>query len=133
MFSRLERLSSETVNQSLLPPSNLSKWCSRGKPQALRESIGPLINDFPCLDKNAHDWGEARRDATRKLTQKLEPKRSYNRYLFIASRALRRSLKDDKRLLAERRDAMDLRFAKWTVSFGFGLRSLTGRVRIVFG
>ncbi|PSR82328.1 mitochondrial ATP synthase epsilon chain-domain-containing protein [Coniella lustricola] len=38
---------------------------------------------------------------------------SYNRYLAVASRVVRRSLKDDKRLLAERRGEMELRFAKW--------------------
>jgi len=41
---------------------------------------------------------------------------SYNRYLAVAARAVRRSLKDDKRLIAERRGDTDLRFAKWTVS-----------------
>lgn len=41
---------------------------------------------------------------------------SYNRYLAIAARVVRRSLKDDKRLAAEKRGAMDLRFAKWNVS-----------------
>ena len=40
---------------------------------------------------------------------------SYNRYLAVASRVVRRSLKDDKRLQAERRGEMDLRFAKWEV------------------
>ncbi|CAJ2511037.1 Uu.00g066620.m01.CDS01 [Anthostomella pinea] len=38
---------------------------------------------------------------------------TYNRYLAVASRVVRRSLKDDKRLIAERRGEMDLRFAKW--------------------
>ncbi|KAI1341667.1 mitochondrial ATP synthase epsilon chain-domain-containing protein [Xylariaceae sp. FL0016] len=38
---------------------------------------------------------------------------SYNRYLAVASRVVRRSLKDDKRIAAERRGEMDLRFAKW--------------------
>ncbi|EME47328.1 hypothetical protein DOTSEDRAFT_69304 [Dothistroma septosporum NZE10] len=38
---------------------------------------------------------------------------TYNRYLAVASRVVRRSLKDDKRLQAERRGEMDLRFAKW--------------------
>lgn len=42
--------------------------------------------------------------------------RSYNRYLAVAGRVVRRSLKDDKRLAAERRGDMDLRFAKWEVS-----------------
>lgn len=41
---------------------------------------------------------------------------SYNRYLAVAARAVRRSLKDDKRLAAERRGDSDIRFAKWEVS-----------------
>ena len=41
--------------------------------------------------------------------------RSYNRYLTVASRVVRRSLKDDKRLIAERRGESELRFAKWEV------------------
>jgi len=40
----------------------------------------------------------------------------YNRYLAVAARVVRRSLKEDKRLQAERRGEMDLRFAKWEVS-----------------
>ncbi|KAJ9137011.1 hypothetical protein NKR19_g8323 [Coniochaeta hoffmannii] len=39
---------------------------------------------------------------------------TYNRYLTVAARAVRRSLKDDKRLVAERRGETDLRFTKWT-------------------
>lgn len=42
--------------------------------------------------------------------------RSYNRYLGIAARVVRRSLKEGPRLQAERRGEMDLRFAKWQVS-----------------
>ncbi|KAL1306491.1 hypothetical protein AAFC00_005186 [Neodothiora populina] len=38
---------------------------------------------------------------------------TYNRYLTVAARVVRRSLKEDKRLLAERRGEMDLKFAKW--------------------
>ncbi|KAF2432305.1 hypothetical protein EJ08DRAFT_732709 [Tothia fuscella] len=38
---------------------------------------------------------------------------SYNRMLAIAARTVRRSLKDDKRIVAERRGEMELRFAKW--------------------
>ncbi|KAK3192459.1 hypothetical protein K4F52_001672 [Lecanicillium sp. MT-2017a] len=38
---------------------------------------------------------------------------TYNRYLAIAARAVRRSLKEEKRLVAERRGEMDLRFVKW--------------------
>lgn len=41
---------------------------------------------------------------------------SYNKYLSVAARVVRRSLKDDKRLQAERRGEMELRFAKWSVS-----------------
>ncbi|CAK7566587.1 MAG: hypothetical protein SEPTF4163_004535 [Sporothrix epigloea] len=38
---------------------------------------------------------------------------SYNRYLSIAGRAVRRSLKEDKRIAAERRGNLDVRFSKW--------------------
>ncbi|KAI1162679.1 mitochondrial ATP synthase epsilon chain domain-containing protein [Nemania serpens] len=38
---------------------------------------------------------------------------TYNRYLAVASRVVRRSLKDDKRVAAERRGETDLRFTKW--------------------
>ncbi|GES66390.1 mitochondrial ATP synthase epsilon chain-domain-containing protein [Aspergillus terreus] len=38
---------------------------------------------------------------------------TYNRYLAVAARAVRRSLKEGPRLAAERRGQMDLRFAKW--------------------
>ncbi|PGH23170.1 hypothetical protein AJ80_02807 [Polytolypa hystricis UAMH7299] len=38
---------------------------------------------------------------------------TYNRFLAVAARTVRRSLKEDLRLLAERRGEMDLRFAKW--------------------
>ncbi|KAL2222399.1 mitochondrial ATP synthase epsilon chain domain-containing protein [Thermoascus aurantiacus ATCC 26904] len=38
---------------------------------------------------------------------------TYNRYLAVAARAVRRALKDGPRLQAERRGQMDLRFAKW--------------------
>ncbi|KAH6661497.1 mitochondrial ATP synthase epsilon chain-domain-containing protein [Plectosphaerella plurivora] len=38
---------------------------------------------------------------------------SYNRYLAVAARAVRRSLKEDKRIVAERRGELELRFSKW--------------------
>ena len=41
---------------------------------------------------------------------------SYNRYLAVAARVVRRSLKEGERLKAERRGEMELRFAKWEVS-----------------
>ncbi len=49
---------------------------------------------------------------------------SYNRYLAVAARVVRRSLKEQPRLQAERRGEMDLRFAKWTVSFTMAGRRL---------
>ena len=39
----------------------------------------------------------------------------YNRYLAVSARVVRRSLKEEKRLQAERRGEMDLRMAKWAV------------------
>jgi F-type H+-transporting ATPase subunit epsilon len=42
---------------------------------------------------------------------------SYNRYIAVASRVVRRSLKEDKRIIAERRGESELRFAKWEVSY----------------
>ena len=45
---------------------------------------------------------------------------SYNRYLAVAARVVRRSLKEETRLKSERRGLMDLRFAKWEVSFSPG-------------
>ncbi|CEI63942.1 hypothetical protein FVEN_g9236 [Fusarium venenatum] len=38
---------------------------------------------------------------------------TYNRYLAVAARVVRRSLKEDKRIIAERRGEMDLRVSKW--------------------
>ncbi|KAI9803535.1 MAG: hypothetical protein M1825_001878 [Sarcosagium campestre] len=38
---------------------------------------------------------------------------TYNRYLAVAARVVRRSLKEQPRLQAERRGEMDLKFAKW--------------------
>ncbi|KAF2268903.1 hypothetical protein CC78DRAFT_454127 [Lojkania enalia] len=38
---------------------------------------------------------------------------TYNRYISVASRVVRRSLKEEKRIGAERRGESDLRFAKW--------------------
>ncbi len=40
---------------------------------------------------------------------------SYNRYLAVAARVVRRSLKEEPRLRAEKRGDMELRFAKWQV------------------
>lgn len=39
---------------------------------------------------------------------------SYNRYTAVAARVLRRALKEEKRIIAERRGESELRYAKWT-------------------
>ncbi|KAJ5591478.1 uncharacterized protein N7459_001847 [Penicillium hispanicum] len=49
---------------------------------------------------------------------------TYNRYLAIAARTVRRSLKETPRLNAERRGLMDLRFAKWEDGKQGDVRSL---------
>lgn len=85
---------SRTTIQPNNPPQTPSKWFSRGKQPALRERIS-----------------SAELSETTKLTSCC----SYNRYLAVAARVVRRSLKEDKRLAAERRGEMDLRFAKWEV------------------
>ncbi|EFX05312.1 mitochondrial ATP synthase epsilon chain domain containing protein [Grosmannia clavigera kw1407] len=38
---------------------------------------------------------------------------TYNRYLAVASRVVRQSLKEEPRLAAERRGQVDLRIQKW--------------------
>jgi hypothetical protein len=42
---------------------------------------------------------------------------SYNRYIAVASRAVRRSLQEDKRIAAERRGESEMRIAKWEVRY----------------
>ncbi|CAF9943738.1 MAG: hypothetical protein ALECFALPRED_001180 [Alectoria fallacina] len=44
---------------------------------------------------------------------------TYNRYLAVAARVVRRSLKEGERLKAERRGEMELRFAKWEVGLAW--------------
>jgi len=61
-------------------------------------------------------WHLVRRVIYQALRLSTDKRNSYNRYLAIAARVVRRSLKEDKRLAAERRGEMDLRFAKWQVS-----------------
>ena len=46
-------------------------------------------------------------------------KNRYNRYLAVAARVVRRSLKEEQRIKAERRGEMELRFAKWDVRHPF--------------
>jgi len=72
-------------------------------------------------------WHLVRRMTHRTLRLSTDKRNSYNRYLAIAARVVRRSLKEDKRLAAERRGEMDLRFAKWQVS-RHGKNMGTGRI-----
>ncbi|KAM7186359.1 putative mak10 subunit [Naviculisporaceae sp. PSN 640] len=48
------------------------------------------------------------------FAEELGLKLNYNRYLAVSARVVRRSLKDDLRLAAERRGQAELKFAKWT-------------------
>ncbi|KAI8943704.1 hypothetical protein NX059_001686 [Plenodomus lindquistii] len=50
------------------------------------------------------------------LPARLTIPNSYNRYVAVAARVVRRSLNEDKRIIAERRGESELRFAKWEVS-----------------
>lgn len=77
----------------------------RGKPPALRECD-------PVVELRWWRGGQTERE-TDNGPRTLE--NSYNRYLAVAARVVRRSLKEEQRLVAERRGQMDLRFAKWTV------------------
>jgi len=58
--------------------------------------------------------------AERSITPRKLTVHSYNRYLAVAARVVRRSLKEQPRLQAEKRGEMDLKFAKWEVS-GYNL------------
>ena len=51
---------------------------------------------------------------------------SYNRYLAVAARVVRRSLKEGERLKAERRGEMELRFANWEVGLVKTNEKITG-------
>jgi hypothetical protein len=64
------------------------------------ETLHPLFPSRPSIERSANNSVN-----------------SYNRYLAVASRVVRRSLKDDKRIIAERRGESELRFAKWSVSY----------------
>lgn len=78
--------------------------------------LSPPLDGFcDAANKGTERSGNAR-EGGQKLTQPFFEFYSYNRYLAVAARVVRRSLKDDKRLVAERRGQQDLRFAKWTVS-----------------
>jgi len=54
-------------------------------------------------------------DPTPRHYLSLELDYSYNKYLAIAARVVRQSLKEQHRLAAERRGDMELKMAKWEV------------------
>jgi F-type H+-transporting ATPase subunit epsilon len=78
-----------------------------------------LLPGNPPVSRTSRQTRPAPRCAARREEPRRGPGanalRSYNRYLTVASRVVRRSLKDDKRLIAERRGESELRFAKWEV------------------
>lgn len=39
---------------------------------------------------------------------------TYNRYLAVAARTVRRCLKDEHRIKADRREQLDLKFSRWS-------------------
>jgi hypothetical protein len=97
--SQLTKPSTHTTPH--VPPS---QWHSPGKPpvsgmRAVLETLHLLFPGRPSIERSANNSVN-----------------SYNRYLAVASRVVRRSLKDDKRIIAERRGESELRFAKWSVS-----------------
>ncbi|KAH6851287.1 Metalloenzyme, LuxS/M16 peptidase-like protein [Chaetomium sp. MPI-CAGE-AT-0009] len=73
----------------------------------------------PFLDRNGSIFKQTQQPSPSCQTAKMTfawkaAGITYNRYLAVAARVVRRSLKDDKRLVAERRGQQELRFAKWT-------------------
>lgn len=114
---RLDFISIEQRNNhnplSTTTPKPPSKWSSRGKPPASREFNRPSFHQ--CRIHDSSPIGGPQLCCGLLLTRRPAT-HSYNRYLAVASRVVRRSLKDEKRVAAERRGEMDLRFAKWEVS-----------------
>jgi len=72
-------------------------------------------NLYPIIESSCSSMRPARSRVNKYLN-------SYNKYLSVAARVVRRSLKEEERLQAERRGQMELRFAKWSVS-GFVVMS----------
>lgn len=71
-------------------------------------------NGIRLENRRSHVCAPRLQSHPRALT--MDAPRRYNRYLTIASRVVRRSLKEEQRLAAARRGESDLRFAKWEVS-----------------
>lgn len=96
------------------------------------ESRWPLVSQFQIRHPKTHTGRAGKEEETRarKATHSARHHIAglrrrdadnfdlfrYNRYLSIAGRAVRRSLKEDKRIAAERRGNLDVRFSKWQVS-----------------
>lgn len=74
---------------------------------------------YDCPTSSTEQRAERREEARKEKDKKANAAswfRSYNRYLAVAARVVRRSLKEESRIVAERRGVQDLRFAKWSVS-----------------
>jgi hypothetical protein len=66
----------------------------------------------------------------RSESQLLIGSTSYNRYLAVAARAVRRSLKEGPRLQSERRGQMELKFSKWEVRTKIIRRGIGSRLTV---
>lgn len=95
-----------TQRRASLEKTHITQWHSRGKRQVLRMFQSSPEPPRPSIEELYHH----------KELQLTKVSNSYNKYLSVAARVVRRSLKDEKRLAAERRGEMELRFAKWNVS-----------------
>jgi hypothetical protein len=95
--------------------SNASKLTrARFHPLQFNPPTSPIHIQNDCRLEGR--WPHVRILGSRISNLPLTPIPSYNRYLAIAARTVRRSLKETPRLNSERRGQMDLRFAKWEVS-----------------
>ncbi|KAH9883026.1 hypothetical protein J1614_000393 [Plenodomus biglobosus] len=91
-----------TVSPQQTPHIPPSQWQPRGKQPVSRTPHLPVALWEPSQSTASEDetnWSG-----------------SYNRYVAIAARVVRRSLNEEKRIIAERRGESELRFAKWEVS-----------------
>ena len=129
---RIPKLPPNTVTASIRQDGLRMESCGYNVRQCLlsnEHAMAPQAR-FGMTSKIAKAGEAYRHDERQKLTGSIY---SYNRYLAVAARVVRRSLKEDKRLQAERRGEMDLRFAKWEVSISLrgNCRSSHGRVKSV--
>ncbi len=104
------------VSRSSFPISTRHSAHNDVRLESRRHYVSQLVLPIDGPDCGGPEYTATSRERQDQLTG-LDLGRSYNRYLAVAARVVRRSLKEDKRLAAERRGEMELRFAKWTVSW----------------